>query len=204
MKLKYIAFDTETAGLDPKMHPILTGYFAVLGEDFSVQDELSIQVRPETPFDVITEGAMKVNKIDLAKHIEDPNTLSRTDAAKTLKTFLKKHGKLRPLGQNIAFDVGMIGTQLLHDVSWDDYFNYNVYDTKIVANTLKEAGLLPSEIGNLESMARHFNCAPHEFHNAKGDVLTTIEVYRKLVDMLKSLGSNTGAPKFDLLTLLER
>lgn len=203
-KAKFIAFDTETGGLNPKINPILTAYFCTLDDEYNVLDELSLKIKPEAPCDQCEAKAMEVNGIDLAKHIESTDCLSRAEATKQLLQFLKKNHNLRPLGQNIDFDLEMIREQLLDGQPWGDHFNYNKYDIKPISNFLKDAGVLPNEIGTLESMAKHFNTQKRAFHDAKADVLTTIEVYTKLVAMVRQMVSQNTAPTFDLLELLEK
>lgn len=210
-KPKYLAFDTETGGLNPNTSPILTAYFAVVGEDFGIIEEIFLKIRPEAPFEEISKEALGVNKIDIAKHLESPDTLSRGQASEKLYDLIKKYqprkypglsSKLRPLGQNIEFDIDMIRTQLIPKEDWEKYVHYSKVDTKMIADFLKDAGWLPPEIGRLDSMVRHFDIPMLDTHDAKNDTLMTIEVYKKFTDLL-SQRKNTDF-SVDILSLLEK
>ena len=61
----YLFLDTETGGLDPARHSLLTLGLVVGGPE-GVRHSLEILLRHET-YDV-TGGGMAVNRIDLAKH----------------------------------------------------------------------------------------------------------------------------------------
>lgn len=205
----YLAFDTETGGINPKENPILTAYFAVLSDDYSVLDELELKIRPSAPYSKVEAEALSTNGIDMRKHEVDPETLDREDAARKLKDFLKKHkGKGRydkpiPLGHNISFDIKMITEQLLTQEEWEQNVSYAVRDTKPVCDFLKDFGLLPPEIGKLDSLVRHFNIKQLKAHVAKDDVLMTVEAYKKLGEMVRGLGESSGL-SLDVLDILEK
>jgi oligoribonuclease (3'-5' exoribonuclease) len=44
--MNYIWFDTETGGLNPKIHSLLTAYFAIVDKDLNLIAELSLQLKP--------------------------------------------------------------------------------------------------------------------------------------------------------------
>lgn len=209
MNTKYIAFDFETGGIDPLQSPALTGYFAALDPNLNILGELELQIRPEAPFELIEAGAMKVNGIDLAKHNLDPQTLSRSEAGGKLKSFLKEFrgkqkAKPRPLGHNVAFDVAFT-RQLLSQAEWEAHVHYGVACTSVMTNVLKDIGLLPETLGNLGSLVKHFDVQQRNAHSAKDDVLMMIDVYAKMISMLKSgLEGSSSGPSIDVLSMLEK
>jgi DNA polymerase III alpha subunit (gram-positive type) len=207
-KPKFLAFDTETAGLDPFKNPILTAYFAIVGEDYGILDELYMFIKPESPFDQIEAKAMEVNKIDLAKHVERPDAITRDAAKVKLKAFLKsnkpKGAKVKPLGHNVDFDIGMVKAQILPHAEWEELVHYGKIDTKMAGDLLKEAGWLPPEIGTLGSLVSHFNIAQLGAHEAKNDTLMMVEVYKKLIDTLSSKKNSNNENPLDILSLLEK
>jgi DNA polymerase III alpha subunit (gram-positive type) len=208
-KGKYLAFDTETGGLFPHKNPVLTAYFAVVGEDFGIIDELDLRIKPEAPFLEVDAGALEVNKIDLAKHVEDPRTVSREEASRLLVQFLKKNKpagrspKLRPMGHNIDFDINMIKAQLIAPETYEDLLHYGKVDTKMVIDFLKDSDWLPQDIGRLESAVRYFGITQLGAHDAKNDTLMMIEVYTKLVDILRN-SKKSSVTSLDILSLLEK
>ena len=208
METKYIAFDFETGGIDPLKSPALTGYFAALDKNLNILGELELQIKPEEPYSVIEKGAMEVNGINLAEHMADPKTLSRAEAGAKLASFLKEHrGKLkakpRPLGHNVAFDVGFT-RQLLTQAEWEANVHYGVACTSIMTNVLKDIGVLPETLGNLGSLVKHFGIQERKAHTAKDDVLMMIDVYAKMIQMLKGNNEGSGGLSVDVLSMLEK
>ena len=207
--LRYIAFDTETGGLEPKLNPILTAYFAIIGDDFSKIDELDIKIRVSAPYDKVEEDALRVNGIDIAAHNADPNTLDRPEAIKRITEFLAKHkgkgkyDKPHPLGHNLDFDLRMIFEQIMPMTDWEKYVSYAARDTKKASDFLKDFGILPPEIGNLGSLVKHFGIPQLSAHTAKDDVLMTVEVFRKLGELVKK-GKGGGGLSLDVLDILEK
>jgi DNA polymerase III alpha subunit (gram-positive type) len=208
MKGEYLATDTETGGFDETKNPILTCYMAVVGEDFGIIDELDLAIKPEAPFTEVTAGALEVNNIDMAKHTERPDLVTRAQANEKIKAFLKKNkpkgAKLKPLGHNLAYDKRMIQAQLLSKEEWEDLLHYAEMDTKMAGDLLKKAGWLPPEIGKLESLVKHFSITQLGAHNARNDTLMTVEVFRRLIEMLSSRKNSGGESGLDVLSLLEK
>ncbi len=208
METKYIAFDFETGGIDPLKSPALTGYFAALDSSLNILGELELQIRPESPFDLIEEGAMKVNGINLEKHNLDPNTLSRAEAGSKLLSFLKEFrgrgkSKPRPLGHNVSFDVGFT-RQLLTQAEWEANVHYGIACTSVMTNVLKDIGILPETLGNLGSLVKHFGVQERNAHTAKDDVLMMIDVYAKMIQMLKAGTEGSNGLSVDVLSMLEK
>lgn len=207
-KSKYLAFDTETGGLNPLKNPILTAFFGIIGEDFGLIDELNLYIRPEAPFDTVEPDALAINKIDLSEHLESPRTVSLTEAKGQLLNFLKKHkgakmaDRLRPMGYNIDFDLGMVWAQLLPPTDWNANVHYAKMDPKTIVDFLKESGWLPPEIGKLESLAKHFNISTLGAHECRSDTLMMVESYKRLIDMLKDRKNDSLS--FDILSMLEK
>lgn len=205
---KMIAFDCETGGLDPKKNPILTAYFVIVGEDFSLIDDLDIKIRVSEPYSTVELTALKVNGIDLDKHNSDPETLDRPEAVRKISEFVSKHkGKGRydkpvSLGHNVDFDLRMIYEQIMSVDEWEKCVGYAIRDTKKVSDFLKDFGLIPPEIGSLVSLSKYLNVPHVGAHTAKDDVLVTIQCYKKLGEIVKSPGAS--GLSLDMLDILEK
>lgn len=208
--IEYIAFDFETGGVDSSRNPILTAYFSFLDKDLNKIDELNLKIRPSAKFSVVEQEALDVNGINLDSHDKDPETLNVEDASKKLHTFLdsylekKKRGKKpRPLGHNISFDIGFIH-QLLEMKEWNNYIHYGFVCTFSISSFLKAAGILPDSLGNLGSLVKHFAVEQRSAHEAKSDVLMTIDVYGKMLGMVKNMSESSGGVAVDLISALEK
>jgi DNA polymerase III epsilon subunit-like protein len=181
--MNYIAFDTETGSLHPKKGDLLTAYFVVLDENFKILDELDLKLKPDNNrLPLAGSEALDINKIDLKKHLENSETISYSDAKEKLIEMLKKYctgknSRLKPIGQNIDFDIKFIQEYLLFPEEYDKLIHYGKLDTKMICDFMKDAQWLPSDLGSLGSLCRHFDINLNNAHTAKSDTLATLEVY---------------------------
>jgi oligoribonuclease (3'-5' exoribonuclease) len=203
-----VCMDSETGGLRAKQADILTLYMAVFDEDFKLLDELDLKLKPNDRLPVVEAGAMEVNKIDLQKHLSDPNTVTYSQGKANIiefaKKYLKKRGRysnLIPLGQNVMFDLKFIWEYIVPEDEWDGLFSYNVEDTKSAGLFLKRCGWIPKECGTLKSFVEFFNIPKREAHEARADVHATVDVYRSMVSLMKS--KKEGGTSQDIISLLE-
>lgn len=210
-EVKYIGMDFETGGTDSSVHPGLTAYFCALDENLNVLDELELKIKPDDKY-VVEQEALKINGINLEKHLLDPQTISMKEAGEKLIDFLSRStkkdnkSKAKPLalGHNVSFDIGFV-LQLITKKQWGDFVHYGNICTFSMSTGLKDAGLLPASVGKLESLAKHFGIKQEKAHTAKEDTLVMVAVYGKIRDMLKSLASSdSGALAMDTLSMLEK
>ena len=182
--------DTETGGLNPCKHAVLTIYFQILTDDFQFVDELDLLVKPDIiTADQFTKEALKVTGINLAEHLKNPNTLTYTQARVKILAFLNKYKlpkvrtSYRLHGQNVNFDVNMLKfSGILPEEDYSKLIHHSVRDTLYMAQMLQEFGYLPDDMAlNLGSLAEFFDIPPASYHNAKEDVKTTILLYKAMV-----------------------
>jgi DNA polymerase III alpha subunit (gram-positive type) len=204
-----MALDCETGGLNPKTSDLLTFYVAFLDENFKILDELDLKVKPnEGKLPVAEPGALKVNGINIQEHISNPETITYAEAKTKLLSLIKKHLKkrgrysnIRPLGQNTNFDIAWVQEHILPKDEWDGLIHYAIIDTKALVDFFKDCQYFPSDIGNLGSVVDYLQIPKRQAHSAKDDTLMTIEVYRRLIDIMKS--KKDGGQAQDLISLLE-
>jgi DNA polymerase III epsilon subunit-like protein len=179
--------DTETGGLDPRSHSLLS-LGLVVGDGPKLVNSLEILVRHE-PY-VVSGGGLKVNRINLVEHTAA--ALDPPVALTVLEVFLDQHFPhlCQPIilaGHNIAFDQAFLGAFLAGQGRGLERFSHRTVDTHAIAAALRDAGRLP--LGNLSSTAlfAHFGIqVPEEKrHTALGDALATFELYWKLVELMK-------------------
>ena len=210
MSKLYIPLDTETGGLDPKNSDLLTIYISVFNESFTILDELDLKLKPDGDRLPVTEaGAMKVNGIDLQKHLSDPATITYSQAKEQIQAMLKKHLKkngrysnLIPMGHNIPFDLNFIQHHIMDKVEWEKFCHYRNVDTNPIVWLMKDSGWWPSDLGNLGSVVDYLNLPKRNAHNAKEDTLMMVDVYRKMLEIMKSKKEGGGGSQ-DLISLLE-
>jgi oligoribonuclease (3'-5' exoribonuclease) len=210
MSKLYVPLDTETGGLDPKTSDVLTIYIAVADENFKILDELDLKLKPDGDRLPVTEaGAMKVNGIDLAKHLADPTTITYSEARAQISTMLKKHLKkngrysnLIPMGHNVPFDLNMIHHHIMNKEEWEKICHYRNIDTNPIVWLMKDSQWWPSDLGNLGSVVDYLGVPKRAAHNAKEDTLMMVDVYKKILEIMKSKRDAGGAQQ-DLISLLE-
>lgn len=210
MSKLYVPLDTETGGLNPQTSDLLTIYIAVADENFKILDECDLKLKPDGDRLPVTEaGAMKVNGIDLQKHMSDPNTLTYSEAAVKISTMLKKHLKkngrysnLIPMAHNIPFDLSYIYQYLLSREEWEKICHYRNVDTNPIVWLMKDSGWWPSDLGNLGSVVDYLNLPKRAAHNAKEDTLMMIDVYKRMLEIMASRKDGGGGSQ-DLISLLE-
>ena len=205
----YVAYDLETGGLEPEDADLLTGYFAVLNEDFKIIDELALKLKPDGRLPVVEAKAMAVNGIDIQKHIEDPETVTYKVGADKLmammKKYLKKNGRYSNLwlmGYNIrGFDNRWLNYHLINKKTLETIVHYKCLDVMDEVDVLKRHGWFPPSCGNLGSMVDFFGIPKTKAHDAKNDILMTVQVFLKVKELMES--KKNGGNTQDLISLLE-
>jgi DNA polymerase III alpha subunit (gram-positive type) len=206
--MHYLFFDCETGGLDPIKNSLLTAYFGVYNSQFDLIDELDLQLRPQDLSQLnVHPTALKITGINLEEHLSDPQTLTYQQGKDKLIKLLeknkipKKRRSFRPCGQNIEFDINFIKNQLLEDEIWGKYVHYNTIDTLRILTFLQDIGILPVDLGKLESLVNYFNIPMGQAHNAKEDIRMTVEVYKAMGNLIK--GKKTEMSGISTNSLLE-
>ena len=206
----YCAYDLETGDLDPSEGDLLTGFFAILDEDFKIIDELSLKLKPEGRLPIADARALEVNKIDLKKHVEDPETITyaegKTKLVTLLKKYLKKRGKysnISLMGYNIkSFDNAWLYHHIINKKELETIVHYKCLDVMDDVDVLKRHGWLSPSAGTLTSMVEFFGIAKNEAHVARNDILMTICVYKQIHELMESKKNSNN--RQDIISLLEQ
>lgn len=185
----YLALDLETGGLGREVS-LLTGYFCVLDKEFNQTDELELNLIPDDGIYKVQPEGLAVNKIDL---VELAKTAIPYKEAKTIlykfldyNATMAETNKLIPIGQNVFWDIDFIQNTLLSIGSWESKVSYRVIDTMYIARFLQMAGKLDIEKVGLQNLIEYFNIEVEgNSHEAKYDTLATVEVYKKLLELVK-------------------
>lgn len=209
MGVIYVALDVESGSLIPSKGDLLTVYVGMFNEDFKLLEELDLKLKPnDGRLPVAEAGALKVNGIDLKSHIEDPSTITYNEArGKLLSMFgrhLKRNGRysnLVPMAYNYDFDYRWLQYHVLTEEDWNSVLHYGKIDPKMCVDFLKSCSWLPPELGSLVSAADYFKVPKRNAHNAREDVFMMIDVYKAILDLMKS--KKDGGQSQDLISLLE-
>ena len=179
---KLLAIDTETGGLSPEKHSLLTiGMIFVVFKDkkYEIVEELHILIKHEKYS--VEKQAQEVHKISIEEH--DKIALPIIEAKLKIKEFMTRHKLFdtNVCGQNIIFDVGFL--KKLYDEK--EYpFHYHYVDTKNIWCYLKLQEKIPYGLGNsLKDMANYFGIDYNKAHDAIEDCKITIQVLEKMLKL---------------------
>lgn len=210
MSQYHIPFDCETGGTDEVKTDLLTLYICVMNEDYKIVEELDLKLKPDGGrFPIAEQGALDVNKIDLKAHMADPATIPYSEASKLILTmvrkYLQKRGRfsnLIPFGFNVPFDKRYVQQYLIPKSDWESIFHYKDADVDQAVSFLRRVGWIPKDVARLQDVADYLGVPKRLAHNAKEDVLRTIDTDKKLVELMKSKKDGGGQSQ-DLISLLE-
>lgn len=189
--MRILFTDTETGGLDPRKHSLLqVGIVAYeVGKGILGADELYVA---RDKYDV-TEGAMKVNKLDL--EVVNASGYSPSLVAQFICDFIEgsfgeiKSKNDRPIlsGHNVGFDKGFIETQLF-DASGRDmqkYISHRTLDIMGLLWGLHIAGKIPLEACTSKGAFDYFGIENENAHTALSDIMASIKVYEAAIELMK-------------------
>lgn len=181
----YLVIDTETGGVDPQKHSLLTAYFALYSDDLNFINDL--EVTPSSDEYVISPKALEINNINLVEHSKgaEPSASMRLGNFLSFATYTYGTRPI-PVGHNVEFDLQFVYNNLLSKRDWEHYVSYRKLDTSSVIQFLQLTGHLSSNLrGSLQETAKHLDVTGGEAHNARGDVETTVNVLKALRDVVK-------------------
>lgn len=212
MSQLYMPWDTETGGLNENKADLLTAFFCIMDEEYKILEELYLKLKPDGGRLPIAEaGALKVNGIDLQKHLADPETVTYSEGRTRLEAMIRRHLKrngrysnITPMGYNCPFDVRWTQKHLLPQDVWESLLHYKNHDVMGAVDFLKKCGWFPKTLGSLATVVDYLGIPTRNAHNAKEDTFMTIDVDKKVMEIMRSKkdGGGSGAGQ-DLITLLE-
>lgn len=185
--MKLVVVDTETGGLDPAVHSLLSvGMWTIDTVKRIIDNPLYFLVKE--PLIVTTPYAMGINGLDLVDINREG--LEPKEALNKVREYCKSWGKLNPpspVGHNVGFDIGFLNR--LVSVSSDAGtlpFHYRTIDVPSILTTMYLAGMLPKDISSSQKALEYFGMERGKVHNALHDAECTGRVY---LEILKKLGS---------------
>ena len=213
MSQLFMPFDSETGGLNENKADLLTWYGAIMTEDYQILDELYLKLKPDDRLPIAEAGALKVNGINLADHLADPETVTYSEGQKRLEAMIRKHLKrngrfsnITPMGYNCPFDVRWTQKHLFPQEIWESLLHYKTHDVMAIVDALKKYGIFPKTLGSLGTVVEYLGIPTRNAHNAKEDTLMTVDVDKKLAELFRRMregASAGGGQGQDLISLLE-
>jgi DNA polymerase III epsilon subunit-like protein len=192
--MQLVVADTETGGLDSKVHSLLSvGMWTLDTVKGTIDNPLYFLVKE--PEIVTTPYAMNVNGLRLqdidSEGLDPKKALEKVrDYCKPLSTPAIHQPSSadcgpNPVGHNIGFDIGFLNR--LVSLSGDTGilpFHYRTIDVPSILTTMYLAGILPKDISSSQKALEYFGMKRGKVHNALDDAECTGKVYLKILGML--------------------
>ncbi len=180
-----IVFDTETGGLDPLIHSVLS--IGLVSYDGTRRQEIFVR-EPEI---FSHPRSMQVNGIDL--DWIRANGVSPREAVSEVEAFLKAVAPKRPrrpammVGHNVAFDLAyMRRLYSLASVPIPREFSHRSIDTHTLLWSLVATGTLPNDVTSSDGAFAYFQIEPppEARHTALGDAIATRDLLEHLLSLI--------------------
>ena len=176
-----LVVDTETGGVDPLKHPLLSVGGVMTDENLKPLSSIELLVQPAEGL-VIDERALMVNKINMKRHREV--ALEEQDALIQLLDWLREYRNKRSfpmiLGWNVHFDIGFLQAAFeRHDLGWP--FGYRSLDIQAVWAYYNIFEAKEFAYGGITEAARSVLSQTVK-HGALDDAELTLDLLRNFVE----------------------
>lgn len=185
MEDRLLFIDTETGGLDPTQHSLLS-IAMVVCKNMEILESLEIFINDGKLN--VTDEALKINKIDLEKHKEI--SLSPGEAISKILDFLKRNfdtnEKITMAGHNINFDVNFLRFFLAQNKeNFSKYFSHRFIDTSSILYYLYLSGNLKDKVLSSSDAFAFFGISVEGRHTALGDAIATAKLFTNLLQLTR-------------------
>ena len=182
MSDRLLFIDTETGGMDPGKHSLLS-LAMVVWEDKEIIDSLEILINDGVLY--TTKEALAVNRIDLEKH--KLAALSPQEAMDQLLIFIGKHfpgkEKITLAGHNVHFDVVFLKPFFsANNKDFSEFFSHRVMDTSSILHYLYLSGQIKQKAISSDEAFDLFDIKVEGRHTALGDAIATARLFTKLLN----------------------
>ncbi len=178
---RLLFIDTETGGLDPDKHSLLS-LAMVIWEDMEIIDSQEILINDGILS--ATKEALSINKIDLEKHKQ--SAISSTQAIEKIVLFISKHfprqGKITLAGHNVHFDADFLRSFFsANNKDFSEFFSHRIIDTSSILYYLYLAGHIKHRAISSDEAFDLFDIKVEGRHTALGDAIATAKLFTKLL-----------------------
>jgi len=181
-----LIIDTETGGLNPDKHTLLTVSVKPLYLDIS---PMKFKLRPQAG-KTCEDEALRINGLDLNELIFEGLDLEKFNLFffALLEKWAKelKIKRFRLLGHNVKFDIGFLEKVLDFNLSSEN-INYHYLDTCVIAGFLRDAKKI--KVSSLRLATLHKELIGGDLsksaHDSDVDVLMTELIFKYFLRLIK-------------------
>ncbi|MEI3403261.1 MAG: 3'-5' exonuclease [Blautia wexlerae] len=180
---RLLFIDTETGGVDPNKHSLLSIGLVVWDSYDGLIYEKEYYVKQREY--VITQTARQINKISL----EDLRKATSTkriieDFHKIKIQYFGEYQGIPLAGHNTQFDVQFIKKMFLDSHrSFGKVFSHRILDTYSILRYLYDSGRIDDKIESSAKAFSFFGINVEGRHTALGDAKATMQLYEKMLKM---------------------
>ena len=198
---KILFIDTETGGIDPASHSLLSLALVVWKE---LEVRASIEILVNDGVLNVTEKALEINGIDLAEHKK--KAVSPVFALQQFNQFLDIHfskdEKIILGGHNINFDVNFLNAFLTRNgYNLQQRFSHRFVDTSSILFYLYLTGKIKRKLTASQDAFDYFGITVQGRHTALGDAFATAQLFSKLINILYREPKGRSSPAKDMSDL---
>ena len=181
---KILFIDTETGGIDPASHSLLSLALVVWKE---LEVRASIEILVNDGVLNVTEKALEINGINLSEHKK--KAVSPVLALQQVDQFLDLHfsrdEKIILGGHNINFDVNFLNAFLTRNgYNFQQRFSHRFVDTSSILFYLYLTGKMKRKLTASQDAFDYFGITVPGRHTSLGDAVATAQLFSKLVSIL--------------------
>lgn len=183
-EVRFVCFDTETTGLDPKTDQILSiGAVTIQNWEIRVAERFECLIHQE--YQPLNQ-AIEVHGI-LPKARK--SSLTEEEAMVSFLAFIRQSVLI---GHHVGFDISMVNSVLSALLPGKVRLKNNTVDTMTLAKRLLPSThyLSPGEL-SLDHLAKKHQIRMHDRHTASGDAYITGILFLKILDKLQKRGNKT-------------
>ena len=181
---RLLFIDTETGGLNPEKHSLLSVGFvvwdSVLGECYSAEYRLKNENCR------ITKTAQRINKLTDSDFNDAVVPLSLIKKFEEIKeVYFADYTAIPLAGHNTQFDVQFIKKMFKDNRrSFDNIFLHRIVDTYSVLKFLQDGGIITDTINSSAQAFKFFEITVDGRHTALGYAKATMRLYEKMLQLL--------------------
>jgi DNA polymerase III subunit epsilon len=186
MEDRLLFIDTETGGLDPNKHSLLS-LGMVVWEDNKIVDSQELLINDGQLS--VTKEALSINKINIEEHKKI--AIPSAQAIEKIIAFISKHfpdqRKITIAGHNVHFDVNFLKLFFSRNKKdFSKYFSHRIIDTSSILYYLYLAGQIAQKAISSDAAFELFEVKVDGRHTALGDAIATAKLFTKLLHCLKN------------------
>ena len=185
MQERLLFIDTETGGLDPSKHSLLS-LAMVIWEDMEIIDSMELLINDGILS--ATEEALSVNRIDIEEHRK--MAISSSQAVDTIISFISKYfpqqSKITLAGHNVHFDADFLKIFFSrNNLNFNEYFSHRIIDTSSILHYLYLAGKIKQRAISSDEAFDLFEIEVDGRHTALGDAIATAKLFTRLLYLIR-------------------